>query len=281
MQPVLIPAEMAAADAATMAAGVPEAELVERAGGAVARAARRLLGGTYGRRVVVVAGKGNNGADGLVAARLLDGWGARVDVLRLVEGIDPNRLGRSLGRADLAVDAMFGTGFRGPLTGEAASVATELDRALLPVLAVDIPSGVDGNTGAVAGPAVVATATVAWPRSSPGCSSTRGPAYAGEVEVADIGVSPLDPAIWVAEEEDVAAWLPPRPVREPQVVGRGRLRGRRVRGDDRGAHAQRPGRPAGRCRPGGGRPPRQGRRPGFGPRGDHPFAARHRQRSPR
>jgi NAD(P)H-hydrate epimerase len=202
---------MSAADAATMAAGVPEAELVERAGGAVARAARRLLGGTYGRRVVVVAGKGNNGADGLVAARLLDGWGARVDVLRLVEGIDPNRLGRSLGRADLAVDAMFGTGFRGPLTGEAASVATELDRALLPVLAVDIPSGVDGNTGAVAGPAVVATATVALAALKPGLLLYPGAAYAGEMEVADIGVSPFDATIWVAEEEDVAAWLPPRP----------------------------------------------------------------------
>ncbi|MGH9283390.1 MAG: NAD(P)H-hydrate epimerase, partial [Acidimicrobiales bacterium] len=123
---MLTPAEMAAADAATIAAGVPEGELVERAGGAVARAARRLLGGTYGRRVVVVAGKGNNGADGIVAASALDGWGARVDVLRLVDGIDPDRLGRALGRADLAIDAMFGTGFRGPLEGEAASVASAL-----------------------------------------------------------------------------------------------------------------------------------------------------------
>jgi NAD(P)H-hydrate epimerase len=211
MRHVLTPAEMAAADAATIAAGVPEAELVERAGAAVARAARRLMGGTYGRRVVVVAGKGNNGADGLVAARLLDGWGARVDVLRLMEGIDPDRLGRSLGRADLAVDAMFGTGFRGPLTGEAASVATALDRALLPVLAVDIPSGVDGNTGAVAGPTVAATVTVCFAALKPGLLFYPGAAYAGEVEVADIGVRPLDPSIWVADEEDVAAWLPPRP----------------------------------------------------------------------
>ncbi|MDQ3945692.1 MAG: NAD(P)H-hydrate dehydratase [Actinomycetota bacterium] len=202
---------MAAADAATIAAGVPEAELVERAGGAVARSARALLGGTYGRRVVVVAGKGNNGADGLVAARLLDGWGARVDVLRLVEGIEPDRLARSLGRADLAIDAMFGTGFRGPLAGEASSVATALDRALLPVLAVDIPSGVDGATGAVPGPAVAATATVCLAALKPGLLFHPGAAYAGDVEVVDIGVRPLDPSIWVPDEEEVAAWLPPRP----------------------------------------------------------------------
>ncbi len=202
---------MAAADAATIAAGVPEAELVERAGDAVARAARRLLGGVYGRRVVVVAGKGNNGADGVVAARLLDGWGARVEVLRLAEGIDPDRLGRSLARAGLAIDAMFGTGFRGPLTGEAASVATALDRALLPVLAVDIPSGVDGTTGAVAGPAVVATATISLAALKPGLLFHPGAGHTGEVEVADIGVRPLDSTIWVAEDEDVAGWLPPRP----------------------------------------------------------------------
>jgi len=211
MRAVLTPVEMAAADAATIAGGVPEAELVERAGGAVARAARRLLGGTYGRRVVVVAGKGNNGADGQVAAQALDGWGARVDVLRLVEGIDPDRLSRSLGRADLAIDAMFGTGFRGPLTGEAASVATALDRALLPVLAVDVPSGVDGTTGAVGGPAVAATVTLCLAALKPGLLFYPGAAYAGEVEVADIGVRLPGPSIWVAEEEDVAAWLPPRP----------------------------------------------------------------------
>jgi ADP-dependent NAD(P)H-hydrate dehydratase / NAD(P)H-hydrate epimerase len=211
MRPILTPAEMAAADARTIAGGVLEAELVDRAGAAVARAARRLLGGTYGRRVVVVAGKGNNGADGVVAARLLDGWGARVDVLRLVEGIDPDRLGRALGRADLAVDAMFGTGFRGPLVDEAASVATALDRALLPVLAVDIPSGVDGSTGAVAGPAVAATATVCLAALKPGLLFHPGADYAGDVEVADIGIRPSDPSIWVAGDDDVAAWLPPRP----------------------------------------------------------------------
>src|ERR687884_1214691 len=79
MRPILTPAEMAARDSAAIAGGVSEATLVERAGGAVARSARRLLGGTYGRRVVIVCGKGNNGADGRVAGRRLVGWGVRVD----------------------------------------------------------------------------------------------------------------------------------------------------------------------------------------------------------
>ncbi|MGH9005813.1 MAG: NAD(P)H-hydrate epimerase, partial [Acidimicrobiia bacterium] len=161
--------------------------------------------------MVVAAGKGNNGADGVVAAHLLDRWGARVEVLRLAEGIDPDRLTRVLARADLAIDAMFGTGFRGPLTGEAASVATALDRSRLPVLAVDIPSGVDGTTGSVTGPAVAATATICLAALKPGLLFHPGAGHAGEVEVADIGVTPLDPTIWVAEEEDVAAWLPLRP----------------------------------------------------------------------
>ncbi|MGH9038699.1 MAG: NAD(P)H-hydrate dehydratase [Acidimicrobiia bacterium] len=212
MRLVLTPAEMAAADAAIIAAGVPESELVERSGAAVARAVRRLLGGIYGRRVVVVAGKGNNGADGLVAARLLDGWGARLDVLRLAEGIDPDRLARTLGRADLAIDAMYGTGLRGPLTGEAASVATALDRAVLPVVAVDVPSGVDGTTGAVSGPAVAATATVCLAALKPGLLFHPGAGYAGDVEVVDIGVRLPEPSIWVADDGDVAAWVPPRPI---------------------------------------------------------------------
>src|ERR671939_1248514 len=79
MRPILTPAEMAARDAAAIAGGVSEATLVDRAGGAVARSARRLLGGTYGRRVVIVCGTGNNGADGRVAGRRLAAWGARVE----------------------------------------------------------------------------------------------------------------------------------------------------------------------------------------------------------
>src|SRR5439155_11744718 len=128
MLPVLTPAEMAACDAAAIAGGVSEATLVDRAGRAVAAGARRLLGGAYGRRVVIVCGKGNNGADGRVAGERLAAWGARVDRFEVARIVRP-ALDRALGRADLAVDAMFGTGFRGPLEGDAAWVAAALTGA--------------------------------------------------------------------------------------------------------------------------------------------------------
>src|SRR3954469_20243993 len=94
---------MAAVDAA---APEPTEVLIERAGFAVARACLALLGGAYGRRVTVLAGPGNNGRDGLVAARLLARRGARVDI---VEARDP----RAIGHCDLVVDAAYGTGFHG------------------------------------------------------------------------------------------------------------------------------------------------------------------------
>ncbi|MDQ1514938.1 MAG: ADP-dependent NAD(P)H-hydrate dehydratase / NAD(P)H-hydrate epimerase [Actinomycetota bacterium] len=207
---------MAARDAAVIAGGVSQATLVDRAGGAVARGARRLVGGAYGRRVVIVCGKGNNGADGRVAGERLAGWGARVDRFDLAgierAVLDKHGLNRALGRADLAVDAMFGTGFRGPLEGDAAFAADALTAAPCPVLAVDIPSGVDGLTGAVRGAAVEAMATVCLAALKPGLVLHPGAALAGDVEVADIGIDPgtPPPSLGVTEEADVAGWLPRR-----------------------------------------------------------------------
>ena len=131
MIPVVTPAEMAAIDAA---APEPVEVLIERAGAAVARAARQMMGGTYGRRVVVLAGKGNNGNDGRAAARRLARAGVAVRVVDVADA--PARLPA----ADLVIDAAFGTGFHGSWT------APEVGDAA--VLAVDIPSGVDGATGA-------------------------------------------------------------------------------------------------------------------------------------
>src|SRR2546423_12180001 len=216
MLPVLTPAEMAARDSAAIAGGVSEATLVDRAGGAVARGARRLLGGTYGRRVVIVCGKGNNGADGRVAGERLAGWGARVDRFDLAgrdqPGFDRPALDRALRRADLAVDAMFGTGFKGPLEGDAASAAAALSGADCPVLAVDIPSGVDGLTGAVRGTAVAAVATVCLAALKPGVVLYPGAGFAGVVDIGDIGIDPHTPppTLGVTEEADVTAWLPRR-----------------------------------------------------------------------
>ena len=134
MIPIVTPSHMQAIDAASR---VPLDQLVERAGSAVARVALRMLGGTYGRRVVVVAGPGNNGADGRVAARRLTERGVRVSV------VDALGLPERLPAADLVIDAAFGTGFRGGWR------FPEVDST--PVLAVDVPTGLDATTG-VAGP---------------------------------------------------------------------------------------------------------------------------------
>ena len=212
MIPLVTPAEMGAADARTIAAGTPEPELMERAGRAVAWRARRVLGGTYGRRVVVICGKGNNGGDGVIAAAALRAWGVGVDVLHLEDGVSADRLARLLARADLAVDAMFGTGFRGTLTGTARAVADATAAAAVTVLAVDIPSGVDGLTGEVRGPAVRADHTVTFAAPKPGLYFQPGRALAGAVHVADIGIDVGDDPLRTAvvEDADVAAWVPPR-----------------------------------------------------------------------
>src|SRR6476646_1559706 len=138
---------MGHADERAVAAGTPVAVLMERAGQAVAWAVRRACGGTYGKRVVVACGKGNNGGDGLVAARVLRGWGVRVDTFALEGGIDAARFERAVARADVFVDAMFGTGLTGELEGDAARVVAVVAEAPVAVVAVDIPSGVNGLTG--------------------------------------------------------------------------------------------------------------------------------------
>jgi len=210
VKPVVTPEEMGAADRRAIAAGTPEAVLVERAGGAVARAALRMLGGAYGRRVVIVCGKGNNGADGRVAARRLSARGVGVDVHAIDESFVAGDLARALSRADLAIDAMFGTGFRGALAGNAATVASALAENGLPVLSVDIPSGIDGLTGAASGPAVRARETVCFVALKPGLLAEPGRTHAGRVDVVDIGIA-LEPVhLHVLDAPDV-----PLPVRAP------------------------------------------------------------------
>mgnify|MGYP006278634609 FL=1 len=107
MRPIITPREMRTVDAEAISAGTSLDVLVSRSGAAVARAARRMLGGVYGRTVLVVAGKGNNGADGRAAGRILADQGVRVRVL------DAHRLPLRLPESDLIIDAAFGTGFHG------------------------------------------------------------------------------------------------------------------------------------------------------------------------
>ncbi|HEX3461403.1 MAG TPA: NAD(P)H-hydrate epimerase, partial [Acidimicrobiales bacterium] len=152
MRPVLTVAEMQAVDREAQATTPLEA-LVGRAGRAVAHAALEMMGGAYGRRVRVVAGKGNNGADGRVAAATLAGRGARVSVG------EPGA--EAEGNWDLVIDAAYGTGFRGEYRAPAVPAGT-------PVLAVDIPSGVLGDTGEASGHPLRADRSVTFAALKPG-----------------------------------------------------------------------------------------------------------------
>ncbi len=195
MQPVLTVAEMNAVDDAA-AESTPLDILVGRAGNAVARAALDLLGGAYGRRVVTVAGPGNNGADGRVASGILAARGARVTVVEAGASA-------TLGPADLVIDAAFGTGFRGEYRFPAVPAGT-------PVLAVDIPSGVHGDTGAASGAPASARRTVTFVALKPGLLQGDGVLLAGSVTVADIGLPAGSPTCLVMEDDDVAALVPAR-----------------------------------------------------------------------
>jgi hydroxyethylthiazole kinase-like uncharacterized protein yjeF len=200
MIPVVTTEEMGAVDkAATEAVEV----LIGRAGRAVAHVALELLGGGYGRRVVVVAGKGNNGADGRAAAAVLAGRGVRITVLDVASLVP----GSPLPESDLVIDAAYGTGFRG---GYAPP-----DPGETPVLAVDIPSGLNGDTGVVAegAAALPALMTVTFQAYKPGLLLGAGPELCGQVIVADIGLGPGVDEIassWLVTDWELG-WLPPRP----------------------------------------------------------------------
>lgn len=192
MEPIVTPAEMAAADRRAIATGTPESVLIARAGRALASAVRRSLGGAYGRRVVVVHGKGNNGADGRAAAALLARAGIGVDLFSIADTVDRRELARALDRCDIAIDAMFGTGFRGTLPDAARVVDDELYRAPW-IIAADIPSGVDGATGEIHGDgfiggAVLANETVCFQAWKPGLLFEPGRFHTGLVHVVDIGI---------------------------------------------------------------------------------------------
>ena len=200
MIPVLTPKEMAGVDSQ---APEPLDVLVGRAGAAVANMAERLLSGVYGKAIVVVAGKGNNGADGRAAAALLAANGAQVQVLEAAELAS----GQALPPARLVIDAAYGTGLQRAYLPPSPGSA--------PVLAVDIPSGVSGLTGEVleGGGALGAVATVTFASLKPGLLLGSGPALAGDIEVADIGLGKLAGVAarcWLVEDGDVSALVPAR-----------------------------------------------------------------------
>lgn len=190
------------ADASAVLAGASSFDLMARAGAAVAGAARTMAAGP--ERIIVLCGPGNNGGDGFVAARLLAEAGGVVSVVSV--GADDRRIGDSAlaaaqwsGRilpaaearwadADLIIDALFGVGLARDLANDARAIVEAINAAQRSVLAVDLPSGIDGDTGEVRGVAVKATRTVTFERRKPGHLLLPGRSYCGIVEVAAIGL---------------------------------------------------------------------------------------------
>ncbi|MBM3957889.1 MAG: NAD(P)H-hydrate epimerase, partial [Gemmatimonadetes bacterium] len=241
---VVTPEEMALIDrAAVQLEGIEGLDLMERAGAGVAYAARDMLLAAGGRRVALCCGRGNNGGDGFVAARLLHRAGFEAEVFLVTGSREPagdakvnlERLAglpvgmtevsdeagieaftSAPGGFDLVVDAIFGTGFSGEAGGLYAAAIEAVNASGLPVLAVDIPSGVSGATGAVAGPAVCACRTVTFAAPKAGILLYPGAGLAGEFEVIDIGIpaglleSVPASRIEYVEQEDAAALLPVR-----------------------------------------------------------------------
>lgn len=202
MLELLTTAEMAEADRLAIGGGIPGIELMERAGAAVADvvAARHLSG----KRVVILAGPGNNGGDGFVAARHLAERGFEVRVLLLgpvsrlrgdaaeaarrwngeLEAAKPERLQP----ADILIDALFGAGLDRPVEGEPRTLIEAVNASGAHVIAVDLPSGISGDTGGVMGAAVQAHETVTFFRRKPGHVLLPGRTHCGSVAVADIGI---------------------------------------------------------------------------------------------
>jgi len=188
--------------------GVAGEELMEAAGTALAEA---VAGLAPQGPVRIVCGKGNNGGDGLVAARHLGGMGFAVDVLELAAGQPPDDLDAWLEGSGAVVDAIFGTGFSGAPREPAAAAIEAINRSGAPVVACDIASGVDASTGEVAGIAVEADLTVSFHGAKIGHRVAPGKWHTGELRVVPIGIPPGAPDTAVAGEiEPAVLALAPR-----------------------------------------------------------------------
>lgn len=186
--------------------GIPLEVLMENASHQTAAAARIFLGGVAGKRIVAFVGSGNNGGDALGALRHLSGWGAEV---RAVLSGPPDRLHplarrqhdilaalgvlgdpRALEDADLLVDGLLGYSVAGPPRGTVADLIRAANASRLPILAVDIPSGLHPDTGEPLGVTVRAALTVTLALPKRGLIATRSRALVGELLLADIGIPP-------------------------------------------------------------------------------------------
>jgi len=182
---ILTVSEMTAADQAAIAGGTPGFALMRSAGQAVAEVAEAMA---ERGRIVVVAGRGNNGGDGFIAAAELAARGRDVAVILLCDRAtlkgdaalasaewkgevlpcDPKALTKALGRPNLIIDALFGAGLNRPVKGDPFAMIAAMNASGAPILSVDLPSGINGDTGEVMGIAVEASATVTFFRRKPG-----------------------------------------------------------------------------------------------------------------
>ena len=234
-------AQVRAAESELMAL-LPEGALMQRAAAGLASASTALLGTVYGSRVAVLAGSGDNGGDALYAGARLAARGAVVTAIvagsrvhqggsaalrgaggRLIEAAD-QRAHAAIAAADLIIDGLLGIGGRGGLREPAASLAVAAQRAPGRVVAVDLPSGIDADTGEAAGTAIQADVTITFGTWKPGLLIDPGAAHAGVVELVDIGLQPYlgRPAAAAPQAADIAAWLP-RPSAESDKYRRGVL----------------------------------------------------------
>jgi ADP-dependent NAD(P)H-hydrate dehydratase / NAD(P)H-hydrate epimerase len=233
---------------ATLMAQLPDGTLMQRAAAGLAAVCADLLrtaaGGVYGARVVILAGSGDNGGDGLYAGERLARRGASVTAIATSPRIHPaaraltaaggrvipaeagDEARRLIEQADLVIDAMLGIGGRGGLREPQATLArlaAGAPHAL--TVAVDLPSGIDADTGEVAGTAVTADVTVTFGAIKPGLLIDPGAGQAGVVELVDIGLGPYlarPPAARAPQADDIATGLP-RPTAESDKYRRGVL----------------------------------------------------------
>ena len=219
-------AQMYAADAATIALGTPGIQLMENAGQAITREIRKHW---QPCPVSVLCGPGNNGGDGFVVARLLQeaGWPVRAALVGAAESLKGDAAIAAarwqgatqaldiaiLDDAELIVDALFGAGLGRDLDGDVREVVEEINRRHITCIAVDIPSGVHGDSGLVLGTAIQAAVTVTFCRRKPGHLLLPGRLQAGEVVCADIGIpDSVVGGLGVSLHENIpAAWLPSYP----------------------------------------------------------------------
>jgi NAD(P)H-hydrate epimerase len=198
MEAVYTPEQMRYIDARS---GVDVAVLIRRAGYAVAQTALQMLGGSYGKHVIVLAGKGNNGEDGRVASDFLRARGVKVSVFSSRE------MPTQLPECDLVIDAVYGTGLRSDFVAPTTNA---------PVLAVDIPSGIDATTGECRGAPLRANETITFGGLKPGIVLQPGRTYAGQITIVSLdlpvhlGVQVDEKTINVVTRNDVEQWVPPR-----------------------------------------------------------------------